>query len=70
MSITLVVRQAVLFRMTRRNKLQYLVHIQDRVKEVVFRRSDAIQLLILFYPEVLPSYVKNVMRIAPPLVNS
>ena len=39
---------------TRRNKLQYLIHIQDRVKEVVFRRSDAIQLLILFYPGVSP----------------
>ena len=28
-------------RMTRRNKLQYLFHIQDWVKEVVFRRSNA-----------------------------
>ena len=27
--------------MTRRNKLQYLIRIQDRVKEVVFRRSNA-----------------------------
>ena len=27
------------FRMNRRNKLQYLFHIQDWVKEVVFRRS-------------------------------
>ena len=28
-------------RMTRRNKLQYLLHIQDWVKVVVFRRSNA-----------------------------
>ena len=28
-------------RMTRRNKLQYLFHIQDWVKEVVLRRSNA-----------------------------
>ena len=28
------------FRMTRRNKLQYLIHIQDWVKEVVLRRSN------------------------------
>ena len=27
--------------MTRRNKLQYLIHIQDWVKVVVFRRSNA-----------------------------
>ena len=29
MLIILVVHQAILFRMTRRNKLQYLIHIQD-----------------------------------------
>ena len=36
MLIILVVRQAVLFRMTRINELQYLIHIQDWVKVVVF----------------------------------
>ena len=40
MLIILVVRQAILFGMTRRNKLQYLFHIQDWVKEVVLRRSN------------------------------
>ena len=39
MLIILVVRQAILFRMTRRNKLQYLIHIQDWVKIVMLRRS-------------------------------
>ena len=40
MLITLVVRQAILSWMTWRNKLQYLLHIQDWVKEVVPRRSN------------------------------
>ena len=40
MLITLVVRQAILSWMTWRNKLQYIIHIQDWVKEVVLRRSN------------------------------
>ena len=40
MPITHVVRQAILSWMTWRNKLQYLIHIQDWVKEVVLRRSN------------------------------
>ena len=39
MPIILVVRQAILFGMTRRNKLQYPVHFKDWVKAIVFRRS-------------------------------
>ena len=39
MSFILVVCQAILFGMTRRNKLQHLIHIQDWVKVVVFHRS-------------------------------
>ena len=42
------------FRMTRRNKLQYLIHIQDWVKAVVFRRSKCNPAFALFYPGVLP----------------
>ena len=41
-------------RMTRRNKLQYLIHIQDWVKAVVFFRSNAHPAFALFYPGVLP----------------
>ena len=41
-------------RMTRRNKLQYLIHIQDWVKVVVFRRSNANPAFVLFYLGVLP----------------
>ena len=59
MLIILVVRQAILFRMTRRNKLQYLIHIQDWVKAVVFRRSNANPAFVLFYPEVLPSWCQE-----------
>ena len=42
------------FRMARRNKLQYLIHIQDWVKAVVFRRSNTNPPFVLFYPGVLP----------------
>ena len=42
-------------RMTRRNKLQYLFHIQDWVKVVVFRRSNANPASAQLYFEVLPS---------------
>ena len=42
------------FRMTRRNKLQYLIHIQDWVKAVEFCRSNANPAFALFYPGVLP----------------
>ena len=42
------------FRMTRRNKLQYLIHIQVWVKVVVFCRSNANPAFALFYPGVLP----------------
>ena len=41
-------------RMTRRNKLRYLFHIQVWVKVVVFRRSNANPAFDLFYPRVLP----------------
>ena len=41
--------------MTRRNKLQYLIHIQDWVKAVVFRRSNTNPAFVLFYLGVLPS---------------
>ena len=57
-------------RMTRRNKLQYLIHIQDWVKVVVFYRSNAIQLLLCSTLEYYPFYVRIVMRIAPSLMNS
>ena len=40
-------------RMTRRNKLQYLIHIQDWVKVVVFRKSNAKPAFALFYLGVL-----------------
>ena len=39
---------------TRRNKLQYLVHFQDWVKAVVLHRSIANLAFALFYLEVLP----------------
>ena len=42
------------FRMTRRDKLQNLIHIQDWVKVVVLRRSKYNQTFDLFYSEVLP----------------
>ena len=57
-------------RMTRRNKLQYLIHIQDWVKVVVFCRSNAIQLFLCSTLEYYPFYVRTIMRIAPPLMNS
>ena len=41
--------------MTRRNKLQYLIHIQDWVKAVVLRRSNTNPVFVLFHPGVLPS---------------
>ena len=41
--------------MTRRNKLQYLIHIQDWVKVVVLCRSNANPAFALFYLGVLPS---------------
>ena len=41
--------------MTRRNKLQHLIHIQDWVKVVVFHRSNANPAFALFYLGVLPS---------------
>ena len=59
MPIILVVRQAVLFRMTRINELQYLIHIQDWVKVVVFRRSNANSAFALFYLGVLPLLCQN-----------
>ena len=40
--------------MTRRNKLQYLIHIQDWVKAVVLRKSMPIQLLICSTSEYYP----------------
>ena len=49
--------------MTRRNKLQNLIHIQDWVKAVVFRRSNAIQLLVCstlkYYPSLYQEYHEN-----------
>ena len=42
-------------RMTRRNKLQYLIHIQDWVKAVVLRRSNTNPVFVLSHPGVLPS---------------
>ena len=45
--------------MTRRNKLQYLIHIQDWVKVVVFRRSSCNPPSGLFYLEVLPSLCQD-----------
>ena len=41
--------------MTRRNKLRYLIHIQDWVKAVVFRRSNTNPAFVLFYLGVSPS---------------
>ena len=64
--ITLVVRQAIPFRMTRRNKLQYLFHIQDWVKEVVLRRSNANPAFALFYLGVLPSLNRDCYRNCTP----
>ena len=49
-------------RMTRRNKLQYLVHFQDWVKAVVLRRSNTNPVFVLFYPEVLPSLCQESHR--------
>ena len=48
--------------MTRRNKLQYLIHIQDWVKAVVIRRSNTNPVFVLFYPEVLPSLCQESHR--------
>ena len=48
-------------RMTRRNKLQYLFHIQDWVKEVVLRRSNANPAFALFYLGVLPSFISGLL---------
>ena len=45
--------------MTRRNKLQYLIHIQDWVKVVVFHRSNANPAFALFYLGVLPSLCQD-----------
>ena len=42
------------FRRNRRTKLQNLIHIQDWVKVVVFRRSNAKPAFVLFYLGVLP----------------
>ena len=56
--------------MTRRNKLQYLFHIQDWVKVVVFHRSNVNPVLFCSTLECYHLYVKSVMRIAPPLMNS
>ena len=47
--------------MTRRNKLQYLIHIQDWVKVVVFRRSNANPAFALFYLGVLPSFISGLL---------
>ena len=57
--------------MTRRNKLQYLFHIQDWVKEVVLRRSKC-QPSFWFCSTLkyYRLYVRIFMRIAPALVNS
>ena len=43
------------FGMTRRNKLQYLIHIQDWVKAVVICRSNTNPAIVLFYLGVLLS---------------
>ena len=48
-------------RTTRRNKLQYLFHIQDWVKEVVLRRSNANPAFALFYLGVLPSFISGLL---------
>ena len=56
--------------MTRRNKLQYLIHIQDWVKAVVSRRSDAIQLLVCSTLRYYHLYIRNVMGIAHHPMNS
>ena len=42
-------------RMTRRNKLQYLIHIQDWVKVVVLHRSNTNPAFVLLHLGVLPS---------------
>ena len=52
-------RQSILFRMTRRNKLQYLILIQDWVKAVVLPRSKYNQTFDPFYSEVLPSLCED-----------
>ena len=53
-------------RMTRRNKLQYLIHIQDWVKAVVFRRSNTNPSFVLFYLGVLPSLNRDCYRNCTP----
>ena len=62
MLIILVVRQAVLFRMTRINELQFLIHIQDWVKVVVFRGSKCQTSFVLFYLRVLPPLCREYRR--------
>ena len=57
--------------MTRRNKLEYLVHFQDWVKVVVLCRSNANPAFALFYPGVLPFLCQECHRkCTPPLMNS
>ena len=56
--------------MTRRNKLQYLIHIQDWVKAVVFRDQILIQLLFCSTLEYYHLYIKIIMGIAHHPMNS
>ena len=58
--------------MTRRNKLQYLIHIQDWVQVAVFFSADQMPIQLLLYSilEYYPLYVRIVMRIAPSLMHS
>ena len=59
------------FGMTRRNKLQYLIHIQDLVNEVVLHRWRMLmRILNCSILEYYHLYVKNVVRIALSLMNS
>jgi hypothetical protein len=57
-------------RMTRRNKLQYLIHIQDWVRAVVFHRSKCQSSFFCSTLEYYPLYVRNVMGVAHHLMNS
>ena len=52
--------------MTRRNKLQYLFHIQDWVKEVVLADQIANFAFALFYLGVLPSLYRDCYRNCAP----
>ena len=56
--------------MTRRNKLQYLIHFQDWVKVVVFRRSNINPAFVLFYLGVFHLYINIIMGIAHHPMNS